>query len=75
MNLGCVIATSRNKRKGIDKHHSTVPIVSAFLAGIAYLVYPFAPKVWIWIIPAIDIGNWGLLWLPVMVLKRGRNED
>jgi hypothetical protein len=61
MNWGCVIASGRNKRKGIDKRHSTVPLISLILAGFAFPLYPFAPKGWIGIIPAVDIGNWILL--------------
>ena len=61
-NWGCVIASERNKRKGINKHHSTIPLISLILAGIiAYLLYPFTPKWWIGIIPALDIGNWILI--------------
>lgn len=62
MNWVWVIASELNKRKGIDKHYSTVPLISLILAGvIAYPVYPFTPKWWIWIIPAVDIGNWALV--------------
>ena len=61
-NCWCVIASNLNKRRGIDKHHSTVPLFSLILTGIlAYPLYPFTPKGWIWIIPALDIGNWMLL--------------
>ncbi len=34
MNWGCVVASLRNQKKGIDKHHSTVPLVTVLLAGI-----------------------------------------
>ena len=61
MNWGCVIASEVNSRKGIDKHHSTVPLISLILAGVAYPLYPFAPKWWIGIIPAIDIANWAVI--------------
>jgi hypothetical protein len=66
MNWGCVIASSLNKERGIDKHHSTVPLVSLILAGLAYPLYPYEPKGWVVILPLIDIGNWifviGLPW-------------
>lgn len=66
VNWACVIASGRNKRRGIDKHHSTVPLISFLLSGLAYEICPFAPKGWIGIIPAVDIGNWlfvfGLPW-------------
>jgi len=61
MNWGCVIASERNKRKGIDKYHSTVPLVSLILAGFAFPLYPFVPKGWIGIVPAVDIANWILI--------------
>jgi hypothetical protein len=61
MNWGCVIASERNKRRGIDKHHSTVPLISLLLAGLSYAIYPLTPKGWIGIIPAVDIGNWMLI--------------
>jgi hypothetical protein len=62
VNWGCVIVSERNRRKGIDGHHSTVPAVSLILAGgLAYPLYPFAPKWWIGIIPALDIGTWMLI--------------
>ena len=61
-NWGCVIASERNRRKGIDRHHSVVPAVSLLLAGaVAYPLYPFTPRWWIWLIPALDIGTWLLL--------------
>ena len=60
-NWGCVIASERNKRRKVDKHVSTVPLISLILAGLAYEIYPFSPKRWIGIIPAVDIGNWMLV--------------
>lgn len=60
MNWGCVIISMRNKRKGIDKHHSTVPLISLVAAGFAYIIYPLEPKGWIGLIPALDLGNWML---------------
>ncbi len=62
MNWGCVIKNIRNKRKGIDRHHSTVPLVSiVFAVALAYPLYPYTPKWWIFIIPILDIGNWILI--------------
>ena len=61
MNWSCVIASGINRRRGIDKHHSTGPLVSLILAAMAYPLFPFAPKWWIGIIPAVDIGNWMLI--------------
>ena len=70
MNWGCVIISMRNKRRGIHKHHSTVPLVSLILAALADSVYPFNSKAWIGIIPAVDIGNWALIiGLPCAIAK------
>lgn len=70
MNWVCVIASERNKRRGIDKHVSTVPLISFLLASVAYEIYPFIPKAWIGIIPAMDIGNWVLvIGLPWAIAK------
>lgn len=70
MNWGCVIASMRNKRRGIDKHHSTVPLISLIAAGLAYFICPHHSKIWIGLIPALDIGNWMLvIGLPVAIAK------
>ena len=58
MNWSCVAASERNKRKGIQKHVSTVPLLSLIFAGLAHTVCPWTSKGWIGIIPAVDIGNW-----------------
>ena len=64
MNWSCFVANERNKRRGIEKHVSTLPLISFLLAGLAYTSYPIR---WIGIIPAVDIGNWifiiGFPWL------------
>ena len=70
LNWWGVICNVRNRRKGIDKNYSTGPFISAFVAICAYLVYPFTPKGWIWIIPVMDVGNWVvLIGLPVAVIR------
>lgn len=61
VNWSCVIASERNRRKGIKKHVSTVPLLSLIFAGLAHTLYPWTPKGWIAIIPAADIGNWMLI--------------
>jgi hypothetical protein len=61
MNWGCVIASEHNRRRGIQKHHSTVPLISLILTALAFEIYPRTPKGWIGIIPAADIGNWMLI--------------
>lgn len=74
MNWGAVILKARNRRRGIDKHYSPGPFLSAALASLAYAAYPFEPKQWILILPAIDIGNWvavvGLVTMVRRVFRR-----
>jgi hypothetical protein len=70
VNWASVIISERNKRKGIDRHHSTSPLLSIILAGAAFLLYPYTPRIWIWIIPVVDIGNWSvLIGLPWAIAK------
>ena len=79
VNWGCVIASRRNSRKGIDRHHSMVSGISLILAGIAYPLYPFMPKWWIGLIPAFDIGTWmliiGLPWAIVQGAFKSKKEQ
>jgi hypothetical protein len=75
MNWGAVIWNARNRRMGIDKHYSPGPFLSATLASIAYVAYPFGSKQWIFILPAIDIGNWvALVGLATMVRRLFRRS-
>jgi hypothetical protein len=70
LNWGCVIGSLMNKRRGIDKHYSTVPIVSIIAAGLAYIIYPLEPKAWVWLIPLVNIGNWELvIGLPIAISR------
>jgi hypothetical protein len=74
MNWGCAIVSSMNRRRGIDRYHSTVPLVSVILVAFALLLYPGPHKpVWMVAIPLLDIGNWallvGVLWLPVVSVR------
>ena len=74
MNWGCVIVSMRNKRRGIDRHHSTVPIISIILAALAYFIYPRPDKMWMFSVPLLDIANWSLLWLPVVLIRESRTK-
>jgi hypothetical protein len=74
MDRGCVIVSMRNKRRGIDRHHSTVPIVSFVLAALAYLVYPHPDRTWMISVPLLDIANWSLLWPPVVLIRASRTK-
>jgi hypothetical protein len=70
INWRCVIVSMRNKRKGIDRHHSTVPLISLITTGFASFIYPLELKSWIGLIPALDLGNWMLLvGLPIAIAQ------
>ena len=70
MNCRCVLVSMKNKRRGIDKHHSTTPIISVVSAGLAYMIYPLQPKAWISVIPLLDIANWILIiGLPIAIAR------
>ena len=68
MNWGCVIVSLLNQMKGIDKHHSQVFIFHNFLPVAAFFIYPYSPKWWIWLIPALDMSNLTLLAWPFLLL-------
>ncbi|MEY4385569.1 MAG: hypothetical protein RLY20_852 [Verrucomicrobiota bacterium] len=68
MNWACVIISLRNKRRGIDRHHSTVPLVSAIPAILAATLLPRPWGFWALLIPVLDIANLNLLFTPVYLL-------
>ena len=74
INWGCLLFSIRNKVRGIDRHHSTVPIVSFVLVALARLLYPPQDKSWMIIIPLVDIANWSLLWLPIELIQEWRKK-
>jgi hypothetical protein len=75
MNWGCVIVSLRNRKRGIDRHHSTVPIASLIFAGMGHMIWPWPDKSWIIAIPLLDIANWSLLWLPVAFIREKRMKS
>lgn len=66
MNWGCVIVSLRNKRRGIDRHHSTAPLLSFFITIVAMVVYPWP---WMIVVPLLDIANWSLVWAPFGLIR------
>jgi hypothetical protein len=68
MNWACVITSLRNKRKGIDRHHSTVPLVSAIPAVLAAATLPQPWGAWALLLPLLDIANLNLLFAPFYLL-------
>ena len=74
MNWGCVLVSLRNKRRGIARHHSTVPLISLALTTLAYFLYPQPDKILLYSLPLLDIANLNLLWLPVALLHKARKR-
>jgi hypothetical protein len=75
-NWACVIISVRNQRRGVDRHHSTVPIITVLLAALALLAWPFQPKLWILLIPILDMAHLNLLlspfWFVLHVCRKRR---
>jgi hypothetical protein len=79
MNWGCVIVNTRNRRRGIDRHSSMIPLMSVAIAACAYYIYPSADPVWVFIVPLLDLSNWSILWLPFFLIlasmKKKQNKS
>lgn len=74
MNWMCAIISLRNRRKGIDKHHSTVPVLSIIIIIIAAIVYPRDAKWWMGVWPLLDVGNWQMVRVPFLLISERRSE-
>ena len=75
MNWSCVFLNFRNRRRGIDKHHSMVPVVAQVLLVIAAQCSrleqsPWLPTLAFWILGLADISLWMLASLPFVLLYR-----
>jgi hypothetical protein len=69
INYRALVTNHRNRRSGIDRHHSFVPILGGLLGSIgAYLLVrnPLA-----FVVAAVDPGVWVLALLPVALLRHG----
>jgi hypothetical protein len=66
-----VAVSLKNKWAGIKKHYSVLPLVSLLTAGLAFLIYPLEPRMWMWAIPILDPGNWILAVGLPMGIARG----
>jgi hypothetical protein len=73
-NWVCAIIGFWNKWHGIDRSASLVPAVSAILVALAWLIGPRDGRHWIFIIPAVDIGCWVVLWLPFWLMLGGEKR-
>jgi amino acid transporter len=74
MNGICVIVSSRNQKRGIDRHSSMVPLISVIATIVSYLIFPYPKADWMFIIPFLDLSNWSLLWLPFHLLRESNKK-
>ena len=80
MNWLCVIRSSQNRRRGIDKHYSPVPVVGLFLCAIAWGArhasgFSFPPRVLIMTLVLVDPTVWSLIALPFFRLRRKAQQN
>lgn len=69
-NAGCVLASMRNRRLGVDRHHSTVPFVPQILLLLSAMVSPIVPRPLLWAIGLSDVGLWELACVPLFLLRQ-----
>jgi hypothetical protein len=71
VNLRSVAVSMRNRKQGMNRHQSVVPLLSLITAVAAYFLYPIEHRIWVFIVPALDPGNWVLaVGLPVAIVRR-----
>lgn len=68
MNYAAAMLSARNKRLGIDKHHSMVFLVAQLLLWLAAVASPVVPRWVLFAIAAADLSLWMLLYLPIFLL-------
>jgi len=69
VNYCCIIVSERNKRKGIDKHHSVSPFIGPISYLIGTLLSPLRIGIHVLIVSALDPGTWLIvLGLPYALL-------
>lgn len=70
MNGACAYLSRRNRRQGIAKHHSTIPLVVEILLILAALLSPEIPRLPLAIMALADVSLWQLAYLPILLLRR-----
>jgi hypothetical protein len=60
LNARCVCVSLRNKRRGVDRHHSTVPLVAQIFLGFSWLLSPIVPQWALWTVALADVSLWTL---------------
>ena len=79
LNWTCAYLSLRNRAHGIDKHHSTSPLVAQLVLLVGFAIGSrFAPDVspgWVFLGVALaDISLWQIIYLPIFLLFR-RSEE
>lgn len=73
MNWLCAIQSNRNIRRGIERHHSMVPVVAQLLVSIAGLIEwlsgVMVPASIFWLIALIDLSLLGIVYLPIFFIR------
>ncbi len=77
MNYAYVIMSYRNRLRGIDRHHSTVPLVAQILLVLADRVSSITstrvlPWPWLLSLALVDVSLWFLVFAPFRLLLRRR---
>ena len=75
MNAGCVFVSLRNQRRGIDRHHSTVPLGAQILLGTAGSLSSFIPYWLLWSVALADISLWSLFYFLVRLAFRSKEPS
>jgi hypothetical protein len=69
-NWAGAIAARRDRRRGIDRHFSFIPLLSIVLAAAGAVVWPGASGGWLLLVAAADLGTWSLVvGLPVALFR------
>ena len=81
MNWNCLFANRRNKRLGVDKHHSFVMVVPQILVGLAALisrrlVHPWLPSWSFWLVALADVSLLSLaIWPFILIRQRLQSQS
>jgi hypothetical protein len=80
LNWIALLVSVRNKRRGIDRHVSPIPIAAQVFGVVGAIISYFNPaepiRPWAYILVALlDVPLWSLAYLPIYWLKRRRNPD
>lgn len=73
LNYSALVVNYRNRRKGIDRHHSFVPLLGGLLG--AWGVYLLGQPMLAVAVALSDPGIWVIGLLPVALLRQRRHQS